>query len=124
MKRFLSRMNPMLRGFLAIGLVSVAIVALSLEVTVVSLLILARIAFIIAIAFFVFLVWREQRGHIALWSTRARTVFYGSAILIVADFGVWFLRGVSGLDALAFFLVLIGAGFAMWRVWRDQHTYG
>ncbi len=117
------RMNPLLRGFLIIGLVSAVIVALSLQVTVISLLILARIAFVIAIAFFVFLVWREQRGGIALWSTRAQAVFYGSALLIVADFGVWFLRGVSGLDALAFFVVLVLAGFSMWRVWHDAHTY-
>jgi hypothetical protein len=29
----------------------------------------------------------------------------------------------SGLDAIAFVLVLAAAGFAMWRTWREQHTY-
>jgi ABC-type nickel/cobalt efflux system permease component RcnA len=29
----------------------------------------------------------------------------------------------SGLDAVAFVLVLAAGVFAMWRVWRDQHTY-
>jgi hypothetical protein len=123
MKRFFSEMNATLRGFLIIALVALVIVALSLQNSVISLLLLARIAFFLAIAFFIYLVWREQRSDIATWSTRARTVFYGSALLIVVDFGVWFLRGVSGRDALAFFLVLGMCGFAMWRVWKDQRTY-
>jgi hypothetical protein len=29
----------------------------------------------------------------------------------------------TGLDAVAFLLVLAAGGFAMWRTWRDQHTY-
>ena len=123
MRAFFSRMNPMVRGFLLIALVAAVIVVLSLENTVLSLLILARIAFLLAIALFVFLVWREQRSDIEMWPTRAKTVFYGGAVLIVVDFGVWFLRGLPGLDGLAFFLVLFGCGFAMWRVWRDQRTY-
>lgn len=122
-KRFLADMNPTLRGFLIIIGICVVIVALSLEGSVVSLLLLARIAFFLAIAFFVYLVWREQRSDIATWSTRARTVFYGAALVIVIDFGVWFTRGVSGRDALAFFLVLVLCAFAMFRVWRDQRTY-
>ena len=123
MKAFFSRMNPMLRGFLLIALVAAVIVVLSLENTVVSLLLLARIAFLLAIALFVFLVWREQRSDIEMWPTRAKTVFYGAAVLIVADFGVWFLGDLDVLDGLAFFLVLFGFGFVMWRVWRDQRTY-
>ena len=34
------------------------------------------------------------------------------------------LRGfASGLDSLAFILVLGLCGLSMWRVWRDEHTY-
>jgi hypothetical protein len=116
-------MNPTLRGFLLIALVAVLIVVLNLQVALASLWLLARIAFFIAIAFFVYLLWRERRAEIAEWPARARGVFYGGAALIVVDFGVYFWRRPSGLDALAFFLVLAGAGYAMWRVWRDQHTY-
>ncbi len=123
MKRYFREMNPTLRGLLLVAVVAAVIVALSLEQSVVSLLIVARIAFLLAIAFFVFLVWREQRSDIATWSMRAKTVFYGAALLIVADFGVWYLRGLNGPDSVAFFGVLGGAGFAMWRVWRDQRTY-
>jgi hypothetical protein len=123
MRRFFGDLNPTLRGFLVIALIAAVIVALSLESTLGALFILARIAFFLAIAYFVFLVWREQRAGIASWGRRPRTVFYGAALLIVVDLGVYFVRSVSGLDAVAFFVVLGLSGFAMWRVWRDQHTY-
>ena len=123
MKRFFADMNPTIRGFLIIAGISIVVVVLSLEATLISIGMLLRIAFFLAIAFFVYLVWREHRTEISTWSTRARTVLYGSALLIVVDFGVWFTRGVSGRNALAFFLVLGLAGFAMFRVWREQHTY-
>jgi hypothetical protein len=119
-----SRMNPTLRGFLIIGLITLVVVVLQLEATLVALSILLRIAFFLAIAFFVFLMWRERRDEIDTWSGRSKTVFYGAALLIVADVGAWIVRGLrSGLDALAFILVLGLSGFAMWRVWRDEHTY-
>jgi uncharacterized membrane protein YhhN len=116
-------MNPTLRGFLIVALIALAIVVLQLYQTLEALFLLARIAFLLAIAFFVYLVWREQRGSIELWPTRARVVFYGAALLIVADFGVWFLRGIEGRDAFAFVVVLVLCGYSMWRVWRDQHTF-
>ena len=85
--------------------------------------ILARIAFLLAVAFFVYLAWRERRGEISEWSARARTAFYGAAILIVVDIGVFTFAGASGLDAVAFVLVLGLCGYAMWRTWRQEHTY-
>ena len=117
-------MNPMVRGFLIIALIALVVVVLQLEATLVALSILLRIAFFLAIAFFVFLMWRERRSGIDAWSGRSKTVFYGAALLIVADVGAWIVGGLStGLDALAFVLVLGLSGFAMWRVWRDEHTY-
>jgi hypothetical protein len=125
-KRFWSEMNPTLRGFLIIALVAAVIVALSLEQTVESLYLLARIAFFLAIAFVVYLFWRERRGDISSWSRRAQLTFYGAGALIVADLAVFFWPGrtTAGLDAVAFLLVLAVAGFSMWRVWRDEHSYG
>jgi hypothetical protein len=123
MRRFLADMNPMLRGFLVIALIAVLIVLLKLQLTLYALFLIARIAFLLAIAFFVFLMWRERREEISEWRTRARVVFYGAALLIVVDIGVYSLRGAFGLDAAAFVLVLVLSGFAMWRVWRDKHTY-
>jgi hypothetical protein len=120
---YFSRMNPTLRGFLIIALIALAVVLLRLEVTLVALLIVARIAFFLAIAFFIYLMWRERREEIGQWSVRARVVFYGAALLAVADLGVIWYGGAHGAQILAFLAVLILCGFAMYRVWRDQHTY-
>ena len=123
MRRFFTDLNPMLRGFLVIALIALVVVLLQLQLTLFALFVIARIAFMLAIAFFVFLMWRERREEISEWGTRARVVFYGAALLIVVDIGAYSLRGASGLDAVAFVLVLAFSGFAMWRIWRDQHTY-
>lgn len=120
---FFSRMNSTLRGFLIIVAIAAVIVVLQLESTLVALLLIARIAFVLAIAFFVYLMWRERREDIAQWPRRARTVFYGAALLAVADLGVNWYGGAHGLQVLAFVGVLALCGVAMWRTWRDQHTY-
>ena len=123
MGSFFSRMNPTLRGFLIIALIALVVVVLNLYNVVTSLAILLRIAFFLAVAFFVFLWWRERRSDIDVWPARARVVFYGAALLIVAALGSYFWHGLPGYDALGFIAVLVLAAFSMWRVWRDQHTY-
>ena len=124
MKRFFSDMNPTVRGLLVIALIAIVVVVLQLEATLTALFLLARIAFFLAIAFFVYLMWKERRSDIDMWSSRSRTVFYGAALLIVADVAASIIRGfASGLDSLAFILVLGLCGLSMWRVWRDEHTY-
>ena len=120
---FFNRMNPTLRGFLVILAIVAIIVALQLEATLAALLILARIAFLLAIAFFIFLIWRERREEISQWSLRARIVFYGAAVLAVADLGAEWYGGAHGGEIIAFLAVLVLAGLAMWRTWREQHTY-
>ena len=124
MRRFLSTMNPFLRGMAIVAVIAVIVVVLQLQATLTALFLLARIAFFLAIAFFVYMVWRERRGSIGMWSRRAQWTFYGAAALLAADVG-WFVLGFGhqGLDAFAFFVVLILGAFAMYRVWRDQHTY-
>jgi hypothetical protein len=112
-----------IRGFAILILISIGIVVLRLEATLNALYVIARIAFLLAIAFFLFLLWREHRSEIDAWPGRAQAVFYGSAALIVLDIAAISFIRESGLDAVAFILVLAAAGFAMWRTWRDQHTY-
>ncbi len=119
----MSRINPTLRGFLIIAAIAAVIVVLRLQATLGVLFLLARIAFFLAIAYFVYLMWRERRGDIETWSGRARAVFYGGALVIVADLAAISLVNESGPDAVAFVAVLAACGFAMWRTWRDQHTY-
>ena len=123
MRRFISDMNPFVRGLLIVALVALVIVVLQLYQTLFALQLLARIAFFLAVAFFIYLVWRERRGDIATWSVRSQAVFYSGALLIVADLGLYFLLGASGPDALAFLLVLLLAVFSMFRVWRDERRY-
>ena len=124
MSSFFSRLNPTLRGFLIILAIVAIIVVLQLEATLTALFILLRIAFLLAIAFFIYLMWRERRAEIAAWSIRARVVFYGAAVLAIADLGVDWYGGAHGIQILAFIAVLVLCGLAMWRTWRDQHTYG
>jgi len=124
LRAFFSRLNPTLRGFLILAAIAGIIVVLQLETALAAIVVLARIAFLLAIAFFVFLMWRERRAEIGMWSTRARVVFYGAALLAAADLGVDWYGGAHGLQVLAFVGVLVLAGVAMWRTWRDQHTYG
>jgi cytochrome c oxidase assembly factor CtaG len=124
MKRFWDDMNPTLRGFILIGLVALTIVVLNLYTALASLQAIVRIAFFLAIAFFLYLLWRERREEISAWPGRARFAFFGAVALIVADIGTYILVGASGLAAVAFVAVIAIGAFAAVRVWRDQRTYG
>jgi hypothetical protein len=118
-------MNPTLRGFLIIAFVAVVIVVLQLQTTLAALFLLARIAFFLAIAYFIYLLWRDRREEIAMWSVRSRVVFYGAAVLLVVNVASRFFVPVgNGWNLIVFLAVFVLAGFAMWRVWRDEHTYG
>jgi small-conductance mechanosensitive channel len=123
MSRFFSRINPTLRGLLILAAIAGLVVVFQLEQTLVALQTLARVAFLLAIAYFVFLIWREQREGISTWSQRAQVVFYGAAVVAVADVGVYWYGGAVGYQILAFVGVLVLCGIAMFRTWRDQHTY-
>jgi hypothetical protein len=124
-RRAFRDMNPTVRGFLVIALIAVVIVVLQLEQTLAALFILARIAFFLAIAYFLFLMWRDRREEIGMWSARSRAVFYGSAALMVVNVAVRFFTPVgNGLNLIVFVAVFVFGGFAMWRVWKDEHTYG
>jgi small-conductance mechanosensitive channel len=122
MRKFLSD-RPTLRGLLIIGLIALVVVVLNLYSAVIAIGMLMRIAFFLAVAFFVYLVWRERRGEIETWSSRERIVFYGSALLIVAALGIYFWRGLPGYDQLAFIGVIACGAYAMFRVWRSRHSY-
>ena len=122
MGKFLSD-RPTLRGFLIIGLIALVVVFLNLYTTVLAIGMLLSIAFFLAIAFFIYLLWRERREEISSWSARERVVFYGSALLIVAALGLYFWHGWPGYEQLGFIGVIACSGFAMWRVWRDRHSY-
>ena len=122
------RTNGTLRGFLIVVAAAAALTAAGTagDVTVAVVFLVLRIAFIVVIGIVLFGLWRRNREDIASWPLRVRIVFYGGAALALVNLAAAFLfpwpRG--GLEALVFFLVLAACAFAMWRVWRDQHTYG
>jgi hypothetical protein len=124
MRRAFRDMNPTFRGFLIIAVIAVVIVVLELQTTLAALFLLARIAFFLAIAYFVFLLWRDRREQISMWSARSRAVFYGSAVLMVVNVAARFFVPVgNGWNLIVFLVVFVAGGFAMWRVWRDEHSY-
>lgn len=123
MKRFFTDMNSTLRGFLIIALIAAVVVVLSLQSVLATVGGLLRIAFFLAIAFFLFLLWREKRGDIEVWQDRSRNVFYAAILLAVVDIGAFIGLRPDGRDALAFFLVLGACAYAIFRVWRNEHTY-
>ena len=117
----MSRINPTVRGFLIIIAIAVVITLLNLQIALNSLLLIAQIAFFLAIAFFLFLVWRERRGDLEGWSEWNRRVFYAAIVLIVLDIGMLIGLSPSGPDALAFFLVLGACAWTLVRIWRAEH---
>ena len=118
--------SPSLRAFGILVLIAAVITALQLGTGLVVILIFLQILFLLAIAYVLFMLWRRRREEIAMWSLRSRLVFYGGAALAMASIGLalspWFPN--TGLETIVFLAALVGGVFAMWRVWRDEHTYG
>ena len=122
----MSRINPTVRGFAIIILIAVVIWILQLQTALVSLLLIARIAFFLAIAFFLYLVWRERRSDIAMWSRNSQAVFYGAVVLAVTNVGAAILSSYpsGSLEVLVFIFVFAVCGYSVFTIWRREHTYG
>jgi hypothetical protein len=120
-RRFIE--NRTVRGLAIVALIALAVVVLSLEPVLASIGGLLRIGFLLAIAFFLFLVWRERRGDLEAWSDRSRRVFYGAIALAVVDIGAALGLGPTRGDTIAFFAVLGCCAWAIVRTWRAEHTY-
>jgi hypothetical protein len=118
--------NPTLRGFAILVLLAAIITAFQLRLGLEIILLFLQVLFLLAIAYVLFMLWRNRREEISQWSRRSQLVFYGGAAVALADIGLaftsWFPQG--GLESLVFLFALAAGIFAMWRVWRDEHTYG
>jgi hypothetical protein len=119
----MSRINPTVRGFAIILLIAIGIWLLQLQTALFSLLLLARIAFFLAIAFFLFLLWRERRSDIEAWSDLSRRTFYGAIVLAVLAIGAYIGLSPRGADLIAFVAVVACCVWALVRVWRREHRY-
>jgi uncharacterized membrane protein len=118
--------NPSLRAFGILVIIAAVITAFQLGTGLRVILLFLQALFLVAIAYVLFMLWRRRREEISMWSLRSRLVFYGGAALAIADVGLafspWFPN--TGLETIVFLAALAGGLFAMWRVWRDEHTYG
>jgi hypothetical protein len=123
-RRLWDRIPPLARGLGIVALIALVVVVLSLQPVVATVSGLVSIAFFLAIAFFLFLMWRERRGDFEVWSEWNRRVFYGAIVLAVVDVGMFIGLDPSGRDALAFFLVLGACAWVLVRVWRSEHQAG
>jgi small-conductance mechanosensitive channel len=118
------RIPPLARGLGIVAIVALIVVVLSLEPVLATVGGIVRIAFFLAIAFFLFLVWRERRGDLEAWSDHNRRLFYASIILAVIAIGLWIGYGLPGdRDALAVILTLAACAYVLVRVWRLEHRY-
>jgi hypothetical protein len=118
------RIPRLARGLGILAIVAVVVVVLSLEPVVATVGGILRIAFFLAIAFFLFLLWRERRGDLEAWSDWNRKLFYASIVLAVVAIGLAIGYGLPGTrDAFALVVVLIACAYVLVRVWRAEHRY-
>ena len=120
----MSRIPPFARGMAVIAAIALLILVLNLQTSLTTAALLVRVAFFIAIAFAAYMLWRDfGRREINLWPARAQWVFYCSVALFVVDLGWFFVVGVSGRDALIFFVVAGACIYAALHTWREQNRY-
>jgi small-conductance mechanosensitive channel len=123
-RRLWDRIPPLVRGLGIVAIVAVIVVVLSLEPVVATVGGILRISFFLAIAFILFIVWRERRDDIDAWSERNRRLFYASIVLAVIAVGLVIGFGLrESRDALALILALAGCAYVIVRVWRLEHRY-
>jgi hypothetical protein len=121
----MNRIPPFVRGMAVIAAIALVILVLNLQTTLSTAALLVRVAFFLAIAFAAYMLWRDfGRREIGLWPARQQWVFYGAVALFVVDLGWFFAVGLSGPDALVFFVVAAACVYAALRTWRDQQRYG
>jgi hypothetical protein len=123
-RRLWDRVPPLARGLGIVALIAVVVVVLSLEPVLATVGGILRIAFFLAVAFFLFLVWRERRGDLEVWSDWNRRLFYAAIVLAVVAIGMALGYGLPGSrDALALVLVLAACAYVAVRVWRVEHRH-
>ena len=124
MRKLWGRVPPLVRGLGIVALIALVVVVLSLEPVLATVGGILRIAFFLAVAFFLFLVWRERRGDLEAWSDWNRRVFYAAIGLAVVAIGMALGYGLpESRDALALVLVIAVCAYVVVRVWRAEHRY-
>jgi hypothetical protein len=124
MRNLWDRIPPLARGLGIVAVIAVVVVMLSLEPVVATVGGILRIAFYLAIALFLFMVWRERRGDLEAWSEWNRKLFYGAVVLGVVAIGLAIGYGLpESRDAFALVAVIGACAYVIVRIWRIEHRY-
>ena len=124
MRSLWDRIPPLARGLGIVAVIAVVVVVLSLEPVVATVGGILRIAFFLAVALFLFMVWRERRGDLEAWSDWNRKLFYGAVALAVVAIGLMIGYGLpENRDAFALVAVIGLCVYVIVRIWRTEHRY-
>ena len=124
MRALWERIPQLARGLGIVALIALVVVVLSLEAVVATVGGILQIAFFLAIALFLFLVWRERRGDLEAWADWNRKLFYAAVVLAVVAIGLMIGYGLpASRDAFALVVVIGACVYVIVRVWRMEHRY-
>jgi hypothetical protein len=119
----MSRISPFVRNLGILAVVAILIVVLNQETALVTAATLLRFAFFIVIGVVAYFFWRDfGRREIDTWPSRSAWVFYAAVGLFVLDIGWYMIVGLSGRDALAFFVVAGICAYVAIKTWREQKS--
>jgi uncharacterized SAM-binding protein YcdF (DUF218 family) len=88
------------------------------------LFLIVRIAFLIALGWLAWTIWRQNRGTFRLMPLRSQAMLYGSVagiVVLVVTADLW--AGSSPFAALIFFAALAGCGYMLYRGWQESRRY-
>jgi hypothetical protein len=118
--------NTLWRNLAIVGLIAAALTAAGeagSEVTGIIFLVV-RVAFLLALGWIAWTVWRQNRGTFRLMPIRSQVMLYGSVIgivLLVVTADLW--ASSSPLASLVFFAALAGCGYLLYRGWQESRRY-
>jgi len=124
MRGLWERIPPLARGLGIVAVIALVVVVLSLEPVVATVGGILQIAFFLAIALFLFLVWRERRSDLEAWTDWSRKLFYAAVVLAVVAIGLMIGYGLpASRDAFALVVVIGACVYVIVRIWRMEHRY-